>query len=74
MQIAQLLKTEFLKNDFEIEKTLDDILSKFEGLIGAKIYKSCRSRQELANEYLVAKCGFGTAENESSKVCHEDVR
>ena len=26
--------------------------------------KSCRSRQELSNEYLLAKIGFDTAENE----------
>ena len=31
---------------------------------GAKACKSCRSRQELSNEYLLAKCGFDTAENE----------
>ena len=29
----------------------------------------CRSRQELSNEYLLAKFGFGTAENEPCKVC-----
>ena len=31
--------------------------------------KSCRSRQELSNEYLLAKFGFDTAENEPCKVC-----
>ena len=30
--------------------------------------KSCRSRQELSNEYLLAKCGFDTAEDEPLKV------
>ena len=30
--------------------------------------KSCRSRQELSNEYLLAKIGVGTAENEPLKV------
>ena len=30
--------------------------------------KTGRSRQELSNEYLLAKCGFDTAENEPSKV------
>ena len=30
--------------------------------------KSCRSRQELSNEYLLANFGFDTAENESLKV------
>ena len=29
----------------------------------------CRSRRELSNEYLLAKFGFDTAENELSKVC-----
>ena len=29
----------------------------------------CRSRRELSNEYLLAKFGFNTAENEPSKVC-----
>ena len=35
---------------------------------GAKEYKSDRSRQELSKEYLVAKIGFDTAENEPLKV------
>ena len=30
---------------------------------------SCRSRRELSNEYLLAKFGFDTAENEPCKVC-----
>ena len=29
----------------------------------------CRSRRELSNEYLIAKIGFDTAENEPCKVC-----
>ena len=29
----------------------------------------CRSRRELSNEYLLAKFGFDTAENEPFKVC-----
>ena len=33
-----------------------------------KYVKSCRSRQELSNEYLVAKIGVDTAENEPLKV------
>ena len=32
--------------------------------IGAKACKSCRSRQELSNEYFLAKIGFDTSENE----------
>ena len=35
---------------------------------GAKDYKSCRSRQELSNEYLLAKIGVDTAGSESPKV------
>ena len=35
---------------------------------GAKEYYSDRSRQELSKEYLVAKIGFDTAENEPLKV------
>ena len=37
-------------------------------LSGAKVRKSCRSRQELSNEYLLAKIGVDTAENEPLKV------
>ena len=29
----------------------------------------CRSRRELSNEYLLAKIGVDTAENEPCKVC-----
>ena len=35
---------------------------------GAKACKSCTSRQELSNEYLLAKFGVDTAENEPLKV------
>ena len=31
--------------------------------------KKCRSRQELSNEYFLAKFGFDTAENQPRKVC-----
>ena len=43
------------------------------GWSGAKEGKSDRSRQELSNEYLVAKFGFDTAENEPSEVCQKGV-
>ena len=33
----------------------------------------CRSRRELSNEYLLAKFGFDTAENEPCKVCSLSV-
>ena len=36
--------------------------------------KSCRSRQELSNEYWVAKFGFDTAANEPLKVCQKLAR
>ena len=35
---------------------------------GAKACKSRRSRQEFSNEYLLAKIGVDTAENEPLKV------
>ena len=38
---------------------------------GAKVCESCRSRQELSNEYLRAKFGVDAAENETLKVCHK---
>ena len=34
--------------------------------------KSCRSRQELSNEHLLAKFGFDTAENEPLKICKKN--
>ena len=37
-------------------------------LNGAKAFKSCRSRQQVSNEYLLAKFGVDTAENEPLKV------
>ena len=45
-------------------KIRDENFLKYWGLSGAKACKSCRSRQELSNEYLLAKIGFDTAENE----------
>ena len=36
---------------------------------GAKACKSCRSRQELSNEYLLAKFGVDTEDNKPCKVC-----
>ena len=48
---------------------LDEIYPNFEcGANGAKACKSCRSRQELSNEYLLAKIGVDTAENEALEV------
>ena len=39
---------------------------------GAKVCKSCRSRQGLSNDYLLAKIRFDTAENEPPKVCQKN--
>ena len=65
----------FLTVLFEIlwknAKIRDENFLKYWGLSGAQACKSCRSRQELSNEYLLAKIGFDTAENESLKVCQE---
>ena len=36
---------------------------------GAEACKSCRSRQELSDENLLAKFGVDTEENEPCKVC-----
>ena len=38
---------------------------------GAKVCKPCRSRRELSNEYVFAKFGVDTAENEPLKVSHK---
>ena len=43
---------------------IDENFLNYWGLSGAKACKSCRSRQELSNEYLLAKFGVDTAENE----------
>ena len=57
LQFSELIKTDL--NHFKMN---------FLGLSGAKVCKSCRSRQELSNEYLLAKIGIDTAENEPLKV------
>ena len=46
------------------------ILLKYLRLSGAKACKSCRSRQELSNEYFLAKFGVDTEGNEPYKVLH----
>ena len=38
---------------------------------GAKVCKSCRSRQEFSNKYLLAKIGVDTAENGPLNVCQK---
>ena len=58
----------FLGNACKFCKKFDEDLLKFGEWSGAKDYQSDRSRQELSNEYLIAKIGFDTAENEPLKV------
>ena len=57
-----------LASNVENANIFDEILLKFCEWSGAKEYQSDRSRQELSNEYLIAKIGVDTAENEPSKV------
>ena len=63
---VQLLKTVTLPD--ENRKQFDKNFQKKSVSIGAKDWKSCRSRKTLQNEYLVAKFCFDTAENEPCKV------
>ena len=60
--------------DFQVGEGPDDASKKrfswFDSQ-GAKERRSDRSRQELSNEYLVAKFGFDTTVNEPSKVCEK---
>ena len=49
----------------------DEIWLNFGMRSGAKVRKSCRSCQELSNEYLLAKVGVDTAEDGPLKVCQE---
>ena len=55
------------KFDFSNKKVGTFFLKSF-SLSGAEACKSCRSRQELSNEYFLAKIGVDTAENEPYKV------
>ena len=41
---------------------------------GAKACKSCRSRQELSNEYLLAKIGVDTAESTAAAAENEPLK
>ena len=65
----KIIKNNSLNFILEIAKQLDAFLMTFSGLSGAKVCKSCRSRQELSNEYLLAKFGVDTEENEPCTVC-----
>ena len=61
--------SKILQKSLKYCKNLQKICN-FLNLSGAKVYKSCtsRSRKMLKNDYLVAKIGFDTAENEPCKV------
>ena len=50
--------------NIQFRKIVDDFSLKFSDWRGAKVCKSCRSRKMLQNDYLVAKIGFDTEENE----------
>ena len=52
----------------------DEIQLNFWMRSGAKVCQSCRSRQGLSNDYLLAKIRFDTAENEPLKVCQKFVK
>ena len=49
---------------FIFAKIVTTFLLEFWDLSGAKVCTSCRSRQALSNEYLLAKIGVDTADNE----------
>ena len=57
-----------MKFHFILAKFWTRFLLEIWDLSGAKVYTSCRSRKMLKNEYLLAKIGFDTAENEPLKV------
>ena len=52
----------------KFQQIFDRILLKFRDSSGARMFKSCRSRKTLQNEYLVVKIGVDTAENGLSEV------
>ena len=56
--------TKFFKILPKNAKKIDENFLKYWGLSGAKACKSCRSRQELSNEYFLEKFGVDTEENE----------
>ena len=49
---------------FNFTRIMTTFLLIFLDLSAAEVCTSCRSRQELSNEYLLAKFGVDTAENE----------
>ena len=51
-------------------KKIDENFLKYWGLSGAKACKSCRSRQELSNEYLITEFGVDTEKTSPIKFAH----
>ena len=49
----------------------DELSLKFQIRSRANLCKSCRSREELSNNYLLEKIGFDIAENEPLIVCQK---
>ena len=47
------------------------VIFNFSSVLPKDACKSDRSRQVLSNDYLFAKIGFDTAENDPSTVCQE---
>ena len=66
--VEKFKNTDFCRNSNKNAKKFDEFLRRFRIWSGAKDCKSCRSRKTLKNEYLLAKIGVDTAENEPSKV------
>ena len=56
------------------QQIMMNLLMIFLGRSGEKECKADRFRQEFSKEYLVAKVGFDSAENEPSEVCQKGVR
>ena len=51
---------------------MDELLLKYRGLSGAKVCNFSRSHQELYDEYVLAKIGVDTAENEPLEIWGEN--
>ena len=63
-----LKRSRFLHKFQQKYEKVDKNLRRFWVSSGAKVWESCRSRKTLQNEYLDAKIGVDTAENEPSKL------
>ena len=63
----------FKFENYTFEK-MGSIFYEIWGLSGAIACKSCRSRQELSNESLLAKVGFEIAKNELTQIISNSIR